>query len=200
MDIRLISVTKRFGDKTVLENLNITFPEGRISCLMGASGSGKTTLINLIMGIDKPDSGELLGCRNRRFAAVFQEDRLIEHWDPVRNVRLVCDKSVTTEQIRQELSQVGIVDYEKPVRDYSGGMRRRVVLVRAVLAKSEVLILDEPFKGLDEALKKTVIEYVKQKCEGRTVIVVTHEREEARLLEADILSIQDVALDLQQDN
>jgi NitT/TauT family transport system ATP-binding protein len=189
MDIQLIHISKRFEDKTVLEDLNITFPEGRISCLMGPSGSGKTTLINLIMGIDQPDSGEILGCRNRRFAVVFQEDRLIEHWDPVRNIRLVCDKSVTTEQIRQELYQVGLEDYEKPVQDYSGGMRRRVALIRAMLAKSDVLILDEPFKGLDEELKKIVIGYVKQKCGGRTVIVVTHEKEEARQLEAEIISI-----------
>lgn len=192
MDIQLVHVSKRFEDKVVFEDLNLSFAEGRLSCLMGASGIGKTTLIHMLMGLTRPDSGQILGCRNRRFAAVFQEERLIEHWDAVRNVRLVCDKAVTTEQIRKELCQVGIEDPDKAVCDFSGGMRRRVALVRAILAKSDVLILDEPFKGLDEELKNMLIGYVKHNSHGKSVIVVTHEKEEARLLEADIVTLTDL--------
>jgi NitT/TauT family transport system ATP-binding protein len=191
MDIRLINLTKSFHEKTVFQNLNITFPEGRISCLMGASGIGKTTITNLIMGLQKPDSGEILGCKGRKITAVFQEDRLIEHWDALKNIRLVCEKGITEEQIRQELHNVGIEEYKnKPVRSFSGGMRRRVALIRALLADGEILILDEPFKGLDEALKKQVIAYVKKKAAGKTVIIVTHDKTEAKLLEADLISIE----------
>lgn len=188
MNIQLINLTKRFEDKTVLDNLTLTFTEGRISCLMGASGQGKTTIANLIMGLLKPDSGEIRGCKGKKITAVFQEDRLIEHWDADKNIRLVCDKSITSEQIMQELNTIGIVDYQKKsVSNFSGGMRRRVALIRALLAKGEIIILDEPFKGLDDALKKQVIEYVKRKTIGRTVIVITHDKMEAVLLDADLI-------------
>lgn len=190
MDIQVRHLTKRFDGKTVLDNLNITFSEGHRNCLMGASGKGKTTLINIIMGLVEPDSGEVLGCKGKKITAIFQEDRLIEHWDAVRNIKLVCDKAVSTELIRQELQKVGIEDYQnQPVRSFSGGMRRRVVLIRAMLAKGDILIMDEPFKGLDEVLKKQVIEYVKQNTEGKTIIVVTHEKAEAELLKADLITL-----------
>jgi len=190
VDIQLIHITKSFGEKKVLQDVTITFPVGRISCLMGASGIGKTTLINLIMGIDQPDWGELLGCKNLRMAAVFQEDRLIEHWDAVKNIRLVCGKQVTKEQIEKHLQEVGLLEVQdKPVSSFSGGMRRRVVLVRAMLAKSELLIMDEPLKGLDNEMKLQVIEYIKRNMNGRTVIIVTHDKEEAESLNAQIITL-----------
>jgi len=191
MDIRLINLTKRFGDKTVLDNVNISFAEGRISCLMGPSGRGKTTVANLLMGLIKPDSGTIEGCRGKTIAAVFQEDRLIEHWDAEKNIRLVCDKSVDSEQIREELQKVGINDYKsKAVVSFSGGMRRRVALVRALMARGDIIILDEPFKGLDDAVKMQVIEYLKTKTRGKTVIVITHDRTDAALLNADLITLE----------
>jgi NitT/TauT family transport system ATP-binding protein len=191
MDIRLLNLTKSFDGKTVFQNLNLTFPEGRISCLMGASGSGKTTILHLIMGLLKPDSGVITGNQGRRIAAVFQEDRLIEHWDALKNIRLVCEKGVTADQICQELHNIGIDDVQnKPVRGFSGGMRRRVAFVRALLAEGNLLILDEPFKGLDEERKKQVISYMKKRTEGKTVIVVTHDKTEAELLGADLISME----------
>jgi NitT/TauT family transport system ATP-binding protein len=157
---------------------------------MGASGKGKTTIINIILGLIKPDTGKVLGCKDCMIAAVFQEDRLIEHWDAVKNVKLVCEKSISTDKIVQELQRVGLEEYrDKPVKDYSGGMRRRVALVRAMLAKSDILIFDEPFKGLDDLLKRQVIHYVKQYTQGKTVIVVTHDKEEVNLLEANLVSL-----------
>lgn len=191
MDIRLINLTKKFGDKAVLDNINLSFAEGRISCLMGPSGIGKTTVANLIMGLIKPDSGSIEGCMGKAIAAVFQEDRLIEHWDAEKNIRLVCDRSVDSEQIRQELNKVGITDFKnKAVGSFSGGMRRRVALVRALMSKADILILDEPFKGLDDAMKMQVIEYLKSKSEGKTVIVITHDREDAKALDADLVILE----------
>jgi len=190
MDIQLINLTKRFEDKTVLDNVTLCFPEGRISCLMGASGRGKTTIANLILGLIKPDSGKILGCKGKAMAAVFQEDRLIEHWDAEKNIRLVCDKSVDSGQIRQELALVGITEYkDKMVGSFSGGMRRRVALVRALMASWDILILDEPFKGLDDAVKLQVIEYLKNKTRGKTVIVITHDKNDAELLEAELVTL-----------
>ncbi|HHV09326.1 MAG TPA: ATP-binding cassette domain-containing protein [Clostridiales bacterium] len=191
MDIQLHNVSKSFEGKSILKDLNITFPEGRLSCLMGASGIGKTTVVNIIMGLIKPDSGEVAGTKQKKVAAVFQEDRLIEHWDAVRNIGLVCGKAVTEEAIVQELNKVGITDCRnKAVKDFSGGMRRRVALVRAVLAKSDIIIMDEPFKGLDEGLKDQVIEYVRENTKGKTVIVITHDREEVGRLGAGLVQLE----------
>ncbi len=190
MDIKLTQVSKHFQDKLLFEDLNLTFPEGRLSCLMGPSGSGKSTIINFILGLTKPDSGEVTGTEGKLVAAVFQEDRLIEHWDAIKNVKLVCDKSVTSIQVKEELKEVGLEEaLKKPVRDYSGGMRRRVAIVRAMLAQSELIILDEPFQGLDDLLKKQVIDYVRRKTLGKTVILVTHDREEAEMLGADLINL-----------
>lgn len=188
MGIELIHISKCFEDKIVFDDLNLSFAEGEMNCLMGASGSGKTTLLNLMMGLIKPNSGEIRGINGKQIAAVFQEDRLIEHFDATRNIKLVCDKQISKQQIRQELEQVGIEEYaDKEVKHFSGGMRRRVALVRALLANSDILILDEPFKGLDEALKLQVMDYVADKTLGKTVILVTHDKEEAKRLKAKLI-------------
>lgn len=185
MDIKLLHINKQFDNKPVIKNLSLTFPNGRISCLMGSSGIGKTTLINLIMGLEKPDSGEITGVEDKVISPVFQEDRLIEHWDALNNIKLVCPKDVSNKVIEDELSKVGLYeDRNKAVITLSGGMRRRVALLRALLSNGNLIILDEPFKGLDEELKNKVIEYVKEKTKGKTVIVVTHDIKDAELLEA----------------
>lgn len=190
MDIQLNHIGKQFNEKVIFKDISLTFLEGRINCLMGASGIGKTTIINVIMGLVKPDEGEVLGTKGKRIAAVFQEDRLIEHWNAVKNVRLVCDRDISEEKIIRELSLLEInEDKNKPVSDFSGGMRRRVAIVRALLAKSDLIILDEPFRGLDEELKKRVISYIKQNTKGKTVIIVTHEKEDVNLLEANLIKL-----------
>ena len=191
MAIELIHITKCFHNNTILDDLNISFTEGEMTCLMGASGSGKTTLLNLLMGLLKPDFGEIRGLSGKRIAAVFQEDRLIEHFDALQNIKLVCDKQVSEERIVQELKRVGIEEATgKEVRHFSGGMRRRVALVRAILASSDVLILDEPLKGLDEVLKLQVIDYMKDRTEGKTVIFVTHDKDEVKSLNANLIFLQ----------
>jgi NitT/TauT family transport system ATP-binding protein len=190
MDIRLQHVSKQFGENRVIKDLNVTFANKQMNCLMGASGIGKTTIINIIMGLAKPDEGTIQGLRGKRIAAVFQEERLIEHWDAIQNVRLACDKSVTAEDVMIEFDKVGLTGHSnKPVRELSGGMRRRVAIVRATMAKSDLIIMDEPFKGLDEALKIHIIEYVKEKTKGKTTIIVTHEKDEVELLEAKLVTL-----------
>jgi len=191
MDIHLKQVSIQFDGKPILNNVNLTFVKERINCLMGPSGKGKTTILNLIMGLIKPDSGEILGIRNLQIAAVFQEDRLIEHWDALKNISFVCDKAIEKEYILRELQQLGIEEsMGKPVRDFSGGMRRRVAIVRALLAKSDLVILDEPFRGLDIDLKERVIEYIKKRTNEKTVIVVTHEIEDVTQLEGELITLQ----------
>lgn len=190
MNIELKAVTKELGQKTVLKELNMTFLEGRINCLMGASGSGKTTIVNLLTGLIHPNSGEITGLQDKRVSVVFQEDRLIEHLNAVKNIRLVCDREVKPERVENELCLLGLSEnQDKPVRDYSGGMRRRVALLRALLAKGDLVIMDEPFRGLDAGLKNQVIEYIKKTTTGKTVIIVTHEKEDAVLLQANLITL-----------
>jgi len=188
MDIKISNLSKQFDQKEIFQNINMTFHEGKINCFMGPSGIGKTTLIHILLGLTESDSGEVQGIQGKRISAVFQEDRLIEHLDAVKNIKLVCEKAVPKSIIEQELAKVNLTDYQdKPVKNLSGGMRRRVAIVRAMLAVSDIIIMDEPFKGLDDVLKKRVIEYVKQKSEGKTVIVITHDGEEVRLLDANVV-------------
>ncbi|MBP1756077.1 MAG: hypothetical protein H6Q59_2475 [Firmicutes bacterium] len=190
MSIQFVQVSKYYGESAVFEDLNLTLLEGQFHGLMGASGSGKTTLANLLMGLVKPDHGEIKGIEGKRIAAVFQEDRLIEHWDAVKNIKLVCNKAVTVQMIEQELRQIGLEEYSgKPVREYSGGMRRRVAIVRALMAENDLLILDEPFKGLDEALKLQVMDYVKQKSIEKTVLLITHDLEEVNYFRANLITL-----------
>ena len=188
MDIELIRLTKRYQQNLVLNEVSLSFQEGCINCLMGPSGIGKTTLMNIVMGLEQPDSGEIRGIKGKRIAAVFQEDRLIEHWDAIENVRLVCDKTVARKQVEQEFAKVDLTEYEnKPVQALSGGMRRRVAIIRAMLFPSDLIIMDEPFKGLDMALKQRLIAYVKEKTKGKTVIIITHDMEEVQLLQANLV-------------
>lgn len=190
MSIELCEITKSFNNKIVLNHLDIKFKDKHITCIMGPSGGGKTTLLHIIMGILKADDGNIKGITGKKITAVFQEDRLCESIDAVNNVLLVCDKKVSAEEVKKEFREVNLTDYEgKPTIELSGGMKRRVAIVRALLPESDIIIMDEPFKGLDEELKIKVIEYVKKKAVGKTVLMVTHDKEEAEALKAEIVSL-----------
>ena len=163
------------------------FADGSFTCIMGKSGSGKTTLMNLLMGIIPPDGGTISGS-DVRMSAVFQENRLCENLTVISNLRLVLGRKPDRAQLEAELDAVGLSGCaDKPVHELSGGMKRRTALVRALLAEYDVLFLDEPFKGLDETTKLTVMEYCKKKTAGRTVILITHDRTEAEFFGCEII-------------
>ncbi|MBQ9079643.1 MAG: ATP-binding cassette domain-containing protein [Clostridia bacterium] len=183
-DIKIKKLSKRFGDKVVLDGLDLTLKHGEISCIMGESGCGKSTLIKLILGLYTPDAGEIEGVP-ARLSAVFQEDRLCEDFSALTNVRLAAARGVTADQIKADFAALGLDGNEKtPARALSGGMRRRVALIRALRADAELIILDEPFAGLDEATHAAAAEYIKSRRKERTVIVVTHDAADAALLGA----------------
>lgn len=190
MDIKVNSIYKSFNEQQVLNNISMSFSKGLITCIMGASGIGKTTLAYIIMGLLSPDSGEIIGLAQKRISAVFQEDRLIEHWDAIKNIMLVSRNNIREEQVRQHLSDICLTEYEgKSVKELSGGMRRRVAIVRAILSEYDVLIMDEPFKGLDKELKLQAINYVKNNTKGKTTIIITHDREEVAMLDARLINM-----------
>lgn len=173
-DLVLEHVEKRYGDKVVLRDFSARFPGGECTCIMGPSGCGKTTLLRLILGLETPDGGQILG-RSFPMAAVFQENRLFEDFSALSNVTAVCPRERRPEAARH-LMALGLGEsLHAPVRTLSGGMKRRVAVARAVLAPGEVLVLDEPFTGLDRDTKAAVLAYLKDHTQGRTLLLVTHD-------------------------
>ena len=182
-DIRISDLSKSYDRHSVLSHVSMTFKAGECSAVTAPSGAGKTTLLRLIMGLEKADAGSLEGIPEK-IAAVFQEDRLLEYLSPVGNIRLVSP-SLSREDILPVLQATGLEDAaDQPVEELSGGMRRRVALARAVLAEWDLLILDEPFNGLDSETRDSVIAWLKSWIKGKTVILVTHDAEEIQAMEA----------------
>lgn len=187
MPIVMEHIEKKYGELTVFSDYSLEIDEGDTVCLMGASGVGKTTLLFMLAGFVKPDKGVIRGLEGKKISMVFQEDRLIEWADAFTNVALAANGSDEA-FLRREFDAVGLDGYEdKPVSEQSGGMRRRVALVRAVCAESDVLLLDEPFSGLDEATKQKVIRYLLARKKDRTVILTTHDRADAEKLNAKMI-------------
>ena len=176
-----------YKDKPVLDGVSLTIHDREFFVLIGSSGCGKTTLLSLLLGLEQPDSGRVLGMEGRRKSAVFQEDRLCENAGAVSNLRLV-NPTLTREEAEAMLRDLGLGDsLRQPVRTLSGGMKRRVAILRALCAPYDVLFCDEPFKGLDEGTKGRAMEYFQKRTQGRTVILVTHEKNEANFLKGQLL-------------
>ena len=189
--IAVHKLCKAFDNKAVLRDFSCTMEDGCVTALMAPSGAGKTTLLRMLMGLETADSGEITGLSGKRLAAVFQEDRLLDFMTPVDNIRLTAPK-LDRAVILREMAAMGLTDCEnQPARELSGGMRRRVAILRALLCGADVIALDEPFKGLDEATRARVIDETKRLCRGKTVLLVTHEAAEAERMGAKIVGLLD---------
>lgn len=174
----------------MLDGFSHVFAEGTATCVTGPSGCGKTTLLHILMGLLPPDSGRVTGLDGKRIAAVFQEDRLCENLSAVSNVRLVCADGPSRGEIVDALSRVGLSDsLHKPVRELSGGMKRRAALVRALAVSPDVLFLDEPFKGLDAAARERAAGFILEGMKNKTVVMVSHDDGDAKLLGAEVLKL-----------
>ncbi len=181
MPLAIQNLCKSFGEKKVLRGISHVFPEKGACMVGGPSGCGKTTLLRILMGIEQADSGEIHMPAGAKIAAVFQEDRLIAHYTAAANIRLTS--SCSQREIDEALGILGLsADQNKPVREFSGGMQRRVAIARAVLHRPDVLFLDEPFTGLDENMRETAAKFIVENMRGGLIVVVTHDREEAKLL------------------
>ncbi|MCL2234153.1 MAG: ABC transporter ATP-binding protein [Firmicutes bacterium] len=203
MNIKILNFSKLFGDKIVFDNFSCEFESGKISAIMGASGVGKTTLLNAIAGlIDYNGTIEIDGVRHEKMCKenisyMFQEPRLIPQKTVFKNLdfalsSLLKDKVERREKIVKMLDKVGLKDSLKFYpHELSGGMAQRVALARAFLTPSKLLLMDEPFKGLDEDIKKTVMDIFKNlwEEERKTTLFVTHDKVEARELTDKIIDI-----------
>ena len=189
--IELKSVDFSYGESKILDSFNLTVNDGECVCLSGPSGCGKTTVLKLVMGLLKPDSGKISGVK--RPSVVFQEDRLLSGFSLITNVLLppLADgrKSVATELLKE--ANLGDSIHEK-VRDLSGGMKRRAAIVRALCFEGDVLVLDEPFNGIDAENKRIMAEMIKREYlqKGKPVLMVSHIPSDAELLNARVVTFE----------
>lgn len=192
-DVRIEGLRKSFGDLDVLHGVTFTLIAGGVYCLMAPSGSGKTTLFKVLLGLDAADAGVVTGIAPGQIAAMFQEERLCEALTPVENVLLVCPRGTRRARARSLLSRILPEDsLDRPVSQLSGGMRRRVSLARAVAYPSRMLLLDEPFTGLDAVTKGRVIEFLLSERRGRTMLVSTHAEGDVALLGGEKIELDRV--------
>lgn len=178
-DIVLNRISKSYGARSVFRDFSAVLPLEGVTVVRGPSGAGKTTLFRLLLGLERPDAGEISGLAGLKPAVVFQEDRLLPWASALENVSLVC----SAETAEAALSRLGLCDNLRQLpRALSGGMRRRVAIARALACGGEVLFLDEPFTGLDEENKRIAAREI---LEMRIpVFVITHEDDEAALFGA----------------
>lgn len=182
MTIDIQNICKSYYGKEVLRNFSLRLESGGSYVLTGPSGRGKTTLLNILLGLEKPDSGKvsLLGDYKYPYlntGVVFQEDRLCESFSAVENVAMVnrkLSRLVAREELKKLLPEDAL---DKPVCELSGGMRRRVAIVRACIVPSDLLVMDEPFSGLDQENRQKAIAYIKEKKGGKPLLLTAHSLE-----------------------
>ncbi len=186
--LKLACISHHFGDHAVLDGIHLTLNPGQRIAIMGPSGRGKTTLLRIALGLLVPTKGSVENTFSKT-AAVFQEPRLLPWRTALENVNLVLEDSKKTEaQAKKALDRMQLSDaYKKYPRELSGGMQQRVALARALAMDAELLILDEPFKAMDEALREQVIAQVGQT--NAAILLVTHDEAEARTLGCKILKL-----------
>lgn len=187
--LELKEISHCYEANWVLQRKNLTLKPGQRMALMGPSGCGKTTLLRIALELVTPTAGTVRNTFSR-LGVVFQEPRLLPWRTALENVNLVLgDGKETLEKAAAYLSRVGLSEAkDKLPRELSGGMQQRVAIARALVMEPDCLILDEPFKAMDEALRWKVLELVNGT--NAAILLVTHDEEEARQLGCDILRLE----------
>lgn len=185
--MRLERISVRFGGRAVLENFDLSLPRQGIVAIMAPSGAGKSTLLRVLAGLLPAPGAELGPLAGMRRAMVFQEDRLLPWLTVLDNIMLVMEGANQAERARLALRQLGIGGAAALLPgSLSGGMRRRAALARALAVDPELMLLDEPFNGLDNEAVSAAAACIRRQAGRALVVVVTHQREHARQLTEDI--------------
>jgi NitT/TauT family transport system ATP-binding protein len=189
--IKVTNLSKCFNNSTIISDFSFDFNEESIYCILGPSGCGKTTLLNVLSSIYYSDSGSIELKINANIGFMFQED-LLQPWRTLReNVELGLDvlnkTSAATDRYIEDFDLKGYEDYYPD--ELSGGMKQRAALIRTLITEPDILLLDEPFAGLDFDIKlriqKIILDYQKRtKC---LIILVTHDIEDAIALSDEII-------------
>ncbi len=194
MSLQIKDLSKTFDSIPVYRNFDIDFPESTITCILGPSGCGKTTLLNIIGRIMVPDSGNLIGFDNKDISYIFQDPRLLPWKTVMGNIDFVMSRDIPAEERKKQAGWlIRLVELDAFADYYpsklSGGMRQRVSIARAFAYSSDIILMDEPLKGLDIALKNNLIRSFSRiwQSDRRTVIFVTHDVDEALLLGNEIV-------------
>lgn len=192
MSVRLREVTAGYAEKTVLRAVSLALPETGALAVTGPSGCGKTTLLYVLSGLLAPWSGTVEGTKDLRVSMAFQEDRLLPWCTALENVCAALPGGMKEKDAA--LAWLSRLELEEAANRYpaalSGGMRRRVALARALAYGGDLLLLDEPFNGLDEALRERIAPAVKSAAP--LVVLVTHSPKDALLFDAAIWPMQAV--------
>ena len=189
--IRFEQVTKAYGEKQVVKEVSLTFDKG-FYLLTGPSGIGKTTLLRLAAGLEQPDSGRIETEAGKRLRMVFQEDRLLPWKTVLGNVMLECGNKEKADVLLQTLGLSG--EENAYPASLSGGMRRRTAISRALCAEPDILLLDEPFNGLDEAMKETAAALITEEMKGGLILCAAHETEVFAAWHPTILKLQEAKI------
>ncbi len=168
--------------KTVFDDLSLEIPSGKTTVIMGPSGCGKTTLLRLMSGLISPASGNVT-CETKDISYLFQDTALLPWLTAAENVNLVLsDTAKTLPTAKEWLARVGLADEADTYpASLSGGMRQRVALARALSTDAELLLLDEPFRGLDEQLHTGMRDLIHGCRQGKTTVIVTHDAQDAAI-------------------
>ena len=191
MTLQIEGLTKRFGAHTLFRGLELRV-EGP-AVLWAPSGWGKTTLLRILMGLERPDAGSVTGVG--RVAAVFQEDRLCPQLTAVENVLLVLpDGKACRSAVEEDFALLGMTGeaLTLPAVRLSGGQKRRAALLRAVWAKADTRLLDEPFTGLDPVSMEKAAALLNRRCAGGPVLLATHDRAAIEALGWPVLRLDEL--------
>ena len=185
--LRLDHVTFSYGaEEPVVRDFSLEIPQGGRVCLTGPSGQGKTTVLRLLLGLEAPRQGTVSVPAGTRFSAVFQEDRLLPWKTTLENAALFSDEATA----RRILTELGLGDSLDALPEtLSGGMKRRAALGRALAHPFDVLVLDEALTGLDGETKQRCLTAIDEAVGRRTLVLATHDAEEARGLGAEIVTL-----------
>ena len=191
MKIKAKNLCFSYVDQPVLQNVCIELTADQPVVLLGGSGMGKTTLLRILAGLMKADAGEIEGIdKNTRIAVMYQEDRLFPHLTVYKNLKLIRP-GVTREEAAGLLAELNLeaAVLDQLPRELSGGMRRRIALARALLFEADLVLMDEPFQGLDLDTRRMALTAVKKWTKGRPTLLISHEPEDGPALGAKTLTI-----------